>query len=265
MPYYHIKVTYESSNNHYNRDEYELNLSEEETNTVAEQYENKNSVLFDGKWVNVIDIVKIEIRETMQRTNSYFPQLSRSSIFESSQFPNVTRKFIKSPPKGQTSVNRQRANQPLSKNIFIVHGRDHKPMKELKALLCEFGLNPIILHEQPSGSKTIVEKLEEYSDNVGYAFVILTPDDLARSNILPLLPPLPELPFEPKMQARQNVILEFGYFMHLLGRDRVCCLHEGNVELPSDMQGIVYIQFKDSIEEVRPKIKKELNKAGYKI
>ena len=53
--------------------------------------------------------------------------------------------------------------------------------------------------------------------------------------------------------------------MHLLGRDRVCCLHKGNVELPSNMQGIVYIQFNGSIKEARPKIIKELNKAGYEI
>jgi predicted nucleotide-binding protein len=68
-----------------------------------------------------------------------------------------------------------------------------------------------------------------------------------------------------KPRARQNVVLEFGYFIGLLGRDRVCCLYKGDIELPSDMHGIVYIPFKESVNEVRDKLIKELKVAGYKI
>jgi len=143
---------------------------------------------------------------------------------------------------------------PLSEDIFIVHGRDHKPLKELKTLLEDFGLNPIVLHEEPSGSRTIVEKLERYSD-VGFTFVILTPDDIGSSSDAPFTSP----------RARQNVVLEFGYFMGMLSRDRVCCLYKGQVELPSDMHGVVYIPFEESINEVRDKIIRELEEAGYEI
>jgi predicted nucleotide-binding protein len=73
-------------------------------------------------------------------------------------------------PKKDESKAQKKATS--KKNIFIAHGRDHKPMREIKAMLTEFRLNPIVLHEQPSGSRTIVEKLEKYSD-IGYAFVIL--------------------------------------------------------------------------------------------
>jgi len=160
------------------------------------------------------------------------------------------------------------SSKSLSKNVFIVHGRDHKPMKELKAMLSELGLNPIVLHEQPSGSRTIVEKLEKYSD-VGYAFVILTPDDVGCSvhdavsrkekgetrSIMGSL----------KARARQNVILEFGFFTGRLRRDRVCCLIKKKVERPSDMEGIVYIPFKESVTECRDKIVKELKAVGYDI
>jgi predicted nucleotide-binding protein len=208
-----------------------------------------------------------------------------------------------------SNANRLNAERPpqrqsLSKNIFIVHGRDHEPMKKLKKMLVDFDLNPIILHEQPSGSRTVLEKLEKYSD-VGYAFVILTPDDLGvsfkelfektargsyengafeaarkileqskgsierfvefnekfmqdpadASKFLQLLVP----------RARQNIILEFGYFMGRLGRQRVCCLYKGDIELPSDMQGIVYIPFEQTINEIEDRIVKELEEAGYKI
>lgn len=129
-------------------------------------------------------------------------------------------------------------------------------MEELKTMLTMIGLNPIVLHEQPSGSMTIVEKLDKYSD-VGYAFVILTPDDVGYESDL-LLPRV-----HAKPRARQNVILEFGYFIGLLGRDKVCCLYKGNIELPSDMRGIVYMAFKESVTEVKGKIIEELKVAGY--
>ena len=166
-------------------------------------------------------------------------------------------------------------------------------MKELKKMLMDFGLKPIVLHEQPGGSRTILEKLEKYSD-VGYAFVVLTPDDVGCVDVRvskslksvverlqnlveaytvikrkgPLKKARSELSrvinlFKPR--ARQNVVLEFGFFMGLLGRDRVCCLYKGDVELPSDMLGIVYILFKESVEECRDKIIKELKAAGYRI
>jgi predicted nucleotide-binding protein len=68
-----------------------------------------------------------------------------------------------------------------------------------------------------------------------------------------------------KRRARQNVIFEMGYFWGMLERKRVCCLFKGNVEKPSDIEGIVYIPFKDSIEEIRLKIMKELKEAGYEV
>jgi len=180
-----------------------------------------------------------------------------------------------------------------SKNVFIVHGRDHTPVKELKGILSGFGLNPIVLHEQPGGSRTIVEKLEKYSD-VGYAFILLTPDDagyyqyekrtlsedyakkmlLTLQRLRTLVKKEHELDVAAAMtgfvnvlrgRARQNVVFEFGYFVGLLGRDRVCCLHEGDLELPSDMHGIVYIPFKKSVNEVKDKIVKELKATGYEI
>lgn len=169
------------------------------------------------------------------------------------------------------------------KDVFIVHGISHKPMKELKMMLYDFGLNPIVLHEQPSSSKTIIEKLENHS-NVSYAFVVLTPDDLgcirneyniSMRQFLRLAEDgrktkltnekFMEIMKMMKKRARQNVVLEFGYFVGLLGRDRVCCLHNGDVELPSDMHGMVYIPFIDSVEEVRYMIIKELTAAGFEI
>lgn len=154
------------------------------------------------------------------------------------------------------------------KEVFIVHGTDHGPMNQLKTILVEAGLKPVVLSEQASGGRTLVEKLEEYS-NVGYAFVILTPDDLGgiyegggkwsrparlRSFLKEAYP-----------RARQNVILELGYFLGKLGRKRVTCLLKKPLEQPSDIHGVVYIHFEKSLGEVRSSILKELEAAGYAI
>lgn len=143
----------------------------------------------------------------------------------------------------------------LSKKIFVVHGHDEQAKSELALILTRLGLEPIILHEQPSRGMTIIEKLEEHSD-VGYAFVLLTPDDLGykkgeEDNPLP--------------RARQNVVFEFGLFVGKLGRGRVCCLYTGGVELPSDLQGLVYLDFESSVNEKELDIVRELRAAGYEV
>lgn len=141
-----------------------------------------------------------------------------------------------------------------SRKIFIVHGHDDKSKTELTLILTKLGFDPIILHEQANVGMTVIEKLEKNSD-VGYAFILLTPDDLGKkkgdSSDLP--------------RARQNVVFEFGLFIGKLGRGNVCCLYTGNVELPSDLQGIVYVPFETSVNEVQLDIVKELRAIGYEI
>ena len=110
--------------------------------------------------------------------------------------------------------------------------------------------------------RTIIEKLEKYS-NVSYAFIILTPDDVG-GNFIRYKGKLLEFS-KIDFRARQNVVLEFGYFIGLLGREKVCCLYKGNIELPSDMHGICYVHFQESITEVKDTILKELNAADYKL
>ncbi len=98
-------------------------------------------------------------------------------------------------------------------------------------------LEPIILHEQPNRGATIIEKFEANTD-VSFAVVLLSPDDLCRNRDIH-----DELPL--KGRTRQNVILELGYFIGRLGRDRVCPIVRGNVDKPSDIHGIVYLTYDD--------------------
>ncbi|MCW4028900.1 MAG: nucleotide-binding protein [Candidatus Bathyarchaeota archaeon] len=164
-------------------------------------------------------------------------------------------------------------NENGSSRVFIVHGTDRKPVEELKEILSNVGLKPLVLEDLPGASNTIIEKLEKYS-KVDFAFVILTPDDAAvpsESNLAWLTPLLSnksgldvslQLATLFKRRARQNVILEFGYFIGRLKRNRVCCLYKGNIELPSDMHGICYLHFNESVNEVKDTIIGELKAAN---
>lgn len=115
-------------------------------------------------------------------------------------------------------------------------------------------LKPVVLHEQPNEGRTIIEKFEDYTD-VRFAVVLLTPDDVGG---------LQDNAGDTKPRARQNVIFEFGYFIGKLGRERVCALVKGNVEKPSDYDGVLYIQLDDS-EGWKMRLVRELKSAGYDI
>jgi hypothetical protein len=64
----------------------------------------------------------------------------------------------------------------LSNKVFVVHGHDEKAKTALEIMLREMGLVPVVLHRQADQGQTIIEKFEKHGD-VGYVFVLLTPDD----------------------------------------------------------------------------------------
>ena len=138
-----------------------------------------------------------------------------------------------------------------NRKIFLVHGHAEGPKESVSAFLRAIGLEVIILHEQPNKGQTIIEKLENHS-NVAFAVVLLTPDDAVASAQ------------NRSRRARQNVILELGYFLAKLGRQRVCCIYVDGVELPSDYHGVLYVPY-DEKKAWRWKLVKELSAAGIEV
>ncbi|NQT56941.1 MAG: nucleotide-binding protein [Desulfobacteraceae bacterium] len=160
-------------------------------------------------------------------------------------------------------LNDKKAKAPglLSNKVFVVHGHDEKAKQSLEIFLSEVGLDPIVLHRKADEGQTIIEKFEKHSD-VGFAFILLTPDEVA---YLKAEESLPEDKRNKEYRARPNVIFEFGYFVGKLGRSRVCCLHTGGVALPSDVAGMVYKSYSSSVEEAAYSIIKDLKACGYKL
>lgn len=115
--------------------------------------------------------------------------------------------------------------------VFVVHGHDDVMKESVARVLTSLGLQPVILHEQPDQGQTIIEKIERHS-NVGFAVVLLSPDDIGYRDA--------DGPDAARPRARQNVVMELGYFAGKLGRQRVVALHRGDIELPSDYEGVLY-------------------------
>jgi predicted nucleotide-binding protein len=155
------------------------------------------------------------------------------------------------------------SNSPLSptvpatpsKKVFVVHGHNGEPKQAVARFLESLGFEPIILHEQANGGRTIIEKFEKSAD-VGFAVVLLTPDDMGGVQNLAVA--------RLKPRARQNVVFELGYFIGRLGRSRVCALKLGDVEVPSDFSGVVYVPY-DSGGAWKQALGQELEEAGYAI
>ena len=136
------------------------------------------------------------------------------------------------------------------KKVFIVHGHDNGLKQEVARLVEKQGLEAIILSEQANRGKTIIEKFEEHSD-VGAAICLFTGDDYGKAKDAT----------SENLRARQNVVFEAGYFMGKLGRENVIIVADKNLELPSDMQGVVYTDAGNWKTEVL----QELDKIGYAI
>ena len=143
--------------------------------------------------------------------------------------------------------------QTLSRRVFVVHGHDGEAREIVARFLKTIEFEPVILHEQPNQGRTVIEKVEANSD-VGFAVVLLTADDLGRSVKGEQLEP----------RARQNVLLELGYFIGKLTRAKVCALKRGELEIPSDFAGIVWEKMDDG-NGWKMALARELKAAGYAV
>jgi predicted nucleotide-binding protein len=149
----------------------------------------------------------------------------------------------------------------VSNKVFVVHGHDDKAKTELEVFLSGIGLEPVVLHREADEGRTIIEKFEKHSD-VGFAFILLTPDEIAYTVDQAKVP---EGSRKTELRARPNVIFEFGFFVAKLTRSKVCCLIKGEVSRPSDLDGLIYKKITGDIESIGYGIIKELKAAGYSV
>lgn len=166
---------------------------------------------------------------------------------------DVTDTYFATPTAERVTGNAIHVGRDAERQLFVVHGHNRKDEVVL-FLERVTGRKPVVLSDEAGRSRTIIEKFEETAAQASYAVVLLTADDLGRSSRAQ--------ENEMRPRARQNVILELGFFLGRIGRKNTIGLLGSGVEKPSDWEGVEYIDFDG---EWKLKLGKELIAAGFHI
>ena len=270
--YYHVIITLKSETED---DEIKLDLTKDSLiKKYIQPYENGHTITSNGKTINVFDIGRIKITKTKYSSEILIPEIRERRKASKKKTPgisngwyvanegkDVTDDFIISSPGykkeclGVVDSECELKTQSSDK-IFIVHGHDEEMKQSIARLIEKLDLKHIILHEEADEGKTIIENFETHSDNASFAIVLFSPDDKGCT--------VESFPDAAKFRARQNVILELGYFIGKLGRKRVLVLYNGSndFELPSDIMGVLYTSYE---KDWKLKLVKELQACGYEV
>jgi predicted nucleotide-binding protein len=143
---------------------------------------------------------------------------------------------------------------PSEHKVFVVHGHDGAAREGVARFLEQIGLEPVILHERANKGRTLITKFREESADIGFAVVLMTPDDHgAKADA-----------HATRRRARQNVVFELGFFIGKFGPRRVAALVKEDLERPSDVDGVVYINLDDA-GGWKQQLGRELQAAGFEI
>jgi predicted nucleotide-binding protein len=183
----------------------------------------------------------------------HVPQVARSVGQQIIKLESILERLEFYETVGQETATATTTARDLSK-VFVVHGHDEGAREGVARFLEKIGLTAIILREQPNQGRTIIEKFVDCAREVGFAVVLLTPDDLGGAAATEVQ----------QSRARQNVIFELGYFAGSLGRGRACLLRKGEVEIPSDLYGVVYTAM-DGADGWKIELARELKAAGFEF
>jgi predicted nucleotide-binding protein len=178
-----------------------------------------------------IDACHNALESTRAIFNVYIEELEENQTEEPDQMVQAV--------KGTSEMNNY-------KKVFIVHGHDGELKQKVARLLEKQGIEAVILSEQPNQGMTIIEKIEAYSEGVDAAICLFTPDDEMKDG---------------SKRARENVVLETGYFIGKIGREKTIVVAAEGVMNLSDLKGIVYVSDKNWELDVL----KELREIGYSV
>lgn len=216
-----------------------------------------DSIHFDGYFLKRESITRIAIKQSTEKSddlvalaysklspnvfvvikaedivnNAAYTKDITQSVFATASQTSVSAPNAEAKPRSAKNGGKVNSDSPKGK-VFIVHGHDDHAKIETARFVEKIKYQAIILHEQASGGRTIIEKIEEHA-NVAFALVLYTPCDLGHSI---------NEPDNAKSRARQNVVFEHGYLIGRLGRGKVCALIKDDIEIPNDISGVIYIK-----------------------
>ncbi|BBN60710.1 TIR domain-containing protein [Hydrogenovibrio marinus] len=266
--YYHVIVETngkdkKGNNKHYY--EFDNPDLEEIKELIVIPYKENNEIYIDGAYIKRKDIISLKIKSSERPTvelkaiaqsnvpHNVLAVYTTTNVVHNGRYvTDITKETLKS-SGGILNPSSPAQTSSVDKNeVFIVHGRDEHAKIDAARFIESLGLKAIILHEQTNSGKTIIEKIESYT-NVGFAIVLYTPCDIGGLEN-----------GEQRPRARQNVVFEHGFLIGKLGRSNVCALVKGQVEKPNDISGIAYIPLDDH-GAWKMKVAQEMRSAGYNI
>lgn len=271
--YYHVLIEINEKLGKLNKRYFELDKTDlqEIKNDIITPFLNGIRFQFNGYFLNQSNITRIVVKQSAKTAKEYYDYEKSSnkySVFLSQEdmldydnymtditkdtFSDVKNELTLKKTSPQTK--KEFSNELDNTKIFIVHGQDETAKLDLARFIEKIGFEAIILHEQVSSGKTIIEKIEDFS-NVGFGIVLYTPCDVGF---------MKGYEQNKKTRARQNVVFEHGYLMAKLGRKNVCALVKENVEIPNDISGVVYVPM-DEHKAWKFVVAKELKNAGYNV
>jgi len=200
-------------------------------------------VPFDGSWILVFDI----------SYEGYFNVKSVRTITEQEDEEiNKNNRENEVATRIEIEEKEAEANDPVSliqmnkPKIFIVHGHDSHMKRAVSRFVEKIGYEPVILHEQANRGRTIIEKLEDYANDIQFAIILYSPADEMMDG---------------KKRARQNVVFEHGLFVSRLTRQRVVAIYkkDNDIESLSDLSGVLYIKYEG---DWKSEVEREIKAAG---
>ena len=221
-----------------------VNVFKEEICNAIQIDEGKyvNQILSYRQAANLLEQIKKNYKFSEDEKELIIPMLSYAD--------RMAEQYEKQAEKIEKANKSIKFMPPIDNQVFIVHGHNTSILQELRQILRDYNIEPVILKEMPDSGKTLIEKFENYARLSGFAFVIITPDDFVENN------------GKKYFQGRPNVLFELGWFCGRFGRDRIRILRKKSTEIPSDLSGILTIDFSENLEEVFRKIGKELEDSG---
>ena len=267
MAYYHVQIKTRALGELYELDNPDLSKIKEE---IIIPYLKREQFYFSEHSLDNTSIIT-PIIKTSDITCNEYTSLTKNlaslvaphaSLKDDTYFSDITRDILKE-CKSQIEKDTSKAEVPThntpkapmdKSKVFIVHGHDDAAKEAVARFVERIGFEAIILHEQASSGKTIIEKIEANS-NVGFAIVIYTPCDLGASQ---------KQKDQLKPRPRQNVVFEHGYLIGKIGRENVCALVKGDIEKPTDISGVVYTPM-DEAGGWKLAVANEMKESGYEV
>ncbi len=267
-PKYHIYVEYAEPN----KSGIRFNVSQEElVRTFTSPFNEGKPFWFMGKLLNPHKVAKAAIFWSYQTADKLIlPNQENLVVAKDKKYvlDNIvkgkvkgvylcTEKFLPPTQKPAAPMQSVKSSSVVRRRVLVVCGTDDKMKHAVTNALIKLQLVPVVMCEEPSQGRKIVERFQDYAD-VGFAVVLLSPDESLYDK--------DESPTKRKLRPRQDVVFELGFLLGKLGKGNVLVFQRecANFESPADFEGIKVTAFDDR-NSWKLALIRELANSGYSV